>query len=248
MRARYVLIVLLAAGWTGAIAHRAGQAAPLASGQEGVARGGERFDALVRADFFAGLAGDRERFERAMRVCAETLERDPDHPEALAWHGSGLLHRAWSAFQRGDFSQGGELWERGMSQMDRAVRIAPDDVGALIPRGATLLEVSRSPGVPGQRQLLERGVADYERVLTLQEPYFDTLPVHARGELLFGLAEGLHRLGETERARGYFERAIRSAPGSEYERRARQWLSAPPDHRDGPAGCIGCHAPADGRR
>lgn len=52
-----------------------------------------RFDALVRADFFAGLAGDQVRFQKAMDLCERTLAKDPRHAEAMVWHGSGLLER-----------------------------------------------------------------------------------------------------------------------------------------------------------
>jgi len=113
----------------------------------------------------------------------------------------------------------------------------------LIPRGATLLEASREVPIPAQsRALLARGVADYEKVLALQAPYFARLSVHARGELLFGLAEGLHRLGETERARRYFRRLLDETKGSEYEPKATEWLNgSPAGTRTAASGCVGCH-------
>ena len=44
-----------------------------------------RFDELVRADFFAGVAGDAAAMDRAMRLIEETLAKNPRHPEALVW-------------------------------------------------------------------------------------------------------------------------------------------------------------------
>ena len=123
-----------------------------------------------------------------------------------------------------------------------AVSLAPDNVGVLIPRGATLLEVSRFvPDANTGRALLATAVADYERVLDLQAPYFKYLSEHARGELLFGLAEGLHRLGERDRARAYFERLASEAKGSEYSARADAWLLDPAAASATQRGCAGCH-------
>jgi len=50
----------------------------------------DRFDHVVRNDFFAGFAGDEEALERAMKVSGETLAANPEHAEALVWHGAGL--------------------------------------------------------------------------------------------------------------------------------------------------------------
>jgi hypothetical protein len=58
-----------------------------------------RFDRLVRADFFAGLASDKEAFARAMQLIEETLTANPRHAEALVWRGSGLLFQAGQAYQ-----------------------------------------------------------------------------------------------------------------------------------------------------
>src|SRR5438132_5854906 len=76
------------------------------------------FDMLVRADFFAGFAGDEARLEKGMDACERTLAENPKHAEALVWHGSGLGFQAGMAFQKGDMKTGGELWARSMKEMD----------------------------------------------------------------------------------------------------------------------------------
>src|SRR5690349_20495603 len=86
---------------------------------------GARFDELVRGDFFAGMLGDDARLERGMKFCEEILSQNPRHAEALVWHGGGLLTRASRAYARGDSALGDGLWERGLKEMDEAVRIAP---------------------------------------------------------------------------------------------------------------------------
>src|SRR4051794_18787746 len=61
---------------------------PAATAQQPAGQRIERFDFLVREDFFAGLAGDREKFQRAMKLCEDTLAKNPKHADAMVWHGS----------------------------------------------------------------------------------------------------------------------------------------------------------------
>jgi tetratricopeptide (TPR) repeat protein len=203
-----------------------------------------RFDFLVREDVFAGLAGDRARFDKAMKLCEETLAKNPKHAEAMVWHGGGLLTRAGWAFQEGDMRKGGELWQKGLDEMSAAVAIEPENVGVLIPRGAVLFEASKHLPMPAvARELLETAVNDYEKALKLQRTYFLRLSSHARGELLLGLASGWHRLGDQDKARAYFLRLSKEFAGTTYAERATAWLekkTLPQNH--GANSCAGCHA------
>jgi hypothetical protein len=183
----------------------------------------KRFDEIVREDFFEGLAGDTAALARAMKVCEDALANNPAHAEALVWHGSGLLANAGKAFEGGDVSKGLTLWQQGLEEMNRAVALQPDSVGVLIPRGAALLEVSKhTPDQLQAAQLLKTGVADYEKVLRLQEAYFAKLSAHARGELLFGLAEGFHRLGDIGKAKTSQDLLTPRKPVSGLRPRTRQ--------------------------
>lgn len=49
----------------------------------------ERFDQLVRVDFFSGFNGDEAALARGLKKCDETLAKDPKHAEALVWRGTG---------------------------------------------------------------------------------------------------------------------------------------------------------------
>jgi tetratricopeptide (TPR) repeat protein len=201
----------------------------------------QRFDYLVRGDFFAGVAGDEARLKKAMDVCERTLAENPKHAEALVWHGAGLLVQSGRAFKAGDMGTGSQLWARGLKEMDDAVALQPDNVGVLIPRGATLFEATRSMNIEMARPLLESALANYERVLAIQSPYFQTLGDHAKGELLFGLADGYHRLGQHEKARTFFERIIRDAPTSGQVPKAREWMETGAVPKSAGPSCVGCH-------
>ena len=202
---------------------------------------GERFDFLVRADFFAGYAGDQAALNRAMKLCEDTLAKNPKHAEAMVWHGGGLMYLAGQAFQKGDSRKGTDLWDRGLNEMDQAVGLEPANVGVLIPRGATLLAISRFAGQSGaQVSLLQKGVGDYERVIELQKTYFNALSGHARGELLFGLAEGWLRLGNSDKARTYFARIVNECKDSGRYRQAAQWIEKE-TLTSTTMSCTGCH-------
>jgi hypothetical protein len=204
-----------------------------------------RFDLEVRDDFFAGFTGDLAALDRGMKRCEDELAKNPDHAEALVWHGAGLLFQAGQAFQTGDAARGTELWQRGLAEENRAVAIAPEDVAVRIPRGAVFLNMA--PFVPDpttKKSLLETGVGDYEKTLALQAAYFTKLSEHAQGQLLWGLADGWDQLGADAKARAYYQRIARDLPGTDYAERANLWLAGTPSTE--PAPCGECHA-APGR-
>jgi tetratricopeptide (TPR) repeat protein len=201
----------------------------------------QRFDYLVRADFFAGAAGDDARLAKVIALTEQTLADNPRHPEAMVWHGASLLVRAGRAFQKGDFAVGGPLIQQGLKEMSDAVALAPDNPGVLIPRGAVLLEATRTMPPESARPLIESAVNNYERALEIQAPRFSALGDHAKGELLFGLAEGWSRLGEPEKARRYFTRLIADAPTSGQAPKAQAWLSTGTVPKSEGVSCVGCH-------
>lgn len=193
----------------------------------------------VRADFFAAFTGDMTRFERGMKRTEDVLAANPNHAEALVWHGSGVFFLAGQAFQKGDAQTGMAQYQRGIAEMERAVSLEPDNVAVRIPRGATLIEASRGMPEPMAKGLLKTGVDDFEHVLKLQESYFAKLSDHAKGELLFGLADGWARLGDRQKAMQYFTRLTQDAANSGRSAYARAWLDGKPPAS--PGRCVGCH-------
>ncbi len=200
----------------------------------------ERFDMTVRADFFAGFAGNHEALERAMKQCEAALRENPKHAEAMVWHGSGELFLSGLAFQKGDYAGGGQLWAKGLEEMDEAVRLEPENVAVMIPRGATLLIASAGAPPDQGKALLEKGVNDYARVKELQKPYFEKLSSHAKGELLFGLADGYHRMDKKAEAKATFEELASVGKASGHEEQARQWLAGG-TYTKSALSCTGCH-------
>jgi tetratricopeptide (TPR) repeat protein len=203
--------------------------------------GQQRFDFKVREDFFVGFAGNRVALDRGMKNCEEALASDPTNADALVWHGAGLFFLSGQSFQKGDLDKGMALYSRGLKEMDDAVSLAPDKVSVLIPRGAGLLAATRAmPPGDASRKLLAQGLADFEKVYEIQEPYFDKLSAHARGELLIGLAEGYLRAGDEPKAREYFEKLAAMGAASGHDAEVKLWRDTGKLDPKRVA-CTGCH-------
>lgn len=203
-----------------------------------------RFDHLVREDFFAGFTGDVEALKRGMAKCEEKLKTEPDNADALVWHGAGLQFQAVSYFQKNDYKTGGELYQRGEAEMDRAVQLKPKSISILVARAAHLVAYSRFVPDPNeQKKMLAKVIHDYEEVYRQQQPHFDKLSQHSRGELLMGLAEAYLRSGGDENRNKAMALLKLAQKETVYAKEANKWMQAAPDAK--PATffhtCVGCH-------
>jgi len=200
----------------------------------------QRFDNIVREDFFAGYRGDAARLARGMETCERALAGDPKNAAALVWHGAGVFFQSGQRFRAGDWQAGMEMQTRGLAEMDDAVALRRD-VQTLVPRGAVLL--AAAPFMPDSmaKPLLQKGIADWEKAAELQRAGAMPLSVHARGELLGGLAVGYRLLGDREKTTAYLKRIVDELPESAYAARAAAWLEHPDRIQKTDRFCIGCH-------
>jgi tetratricopeptide (TPR) repeat protein len=201
----------------------------------------ERFDHKVRGDFFAGFAGNEEALQRAMKLSLATLEKEPNHAEAMVWAGAGFFFQSGQFFSKGDMEKGGALYGKGIGMMKQAVVMEPNNIGVRIPRAATLM--AGTQGMPPQmaKPLLEDAVSDYLAVYELQKNMLDKMGTHPRGELLFGLANGYSRIGNTEKAEFFFGEVRKQMPDSVYAKRAAKWFETKQPLPAAQAQCVGCH-------
>ena len=207
----------------------------------------ERLDMVIREDFFAGLSGDTERFERAMQKCEEELAKNPKNYSAMVWHGGGLYVRAGQAFQRGDTAKGIELNQKGLKEMADAVALAPDSLQTRIPRGSILLGGARYVDEAISKPMIEIAATDFEKAFELQKTQLKNLGTHSEGELLGALADIYRRLGDAAKSREYLQRIVDDLPGTSYEKQARRWmadLTAVPTQAHF---CLGCHTESKAR-
>jgi tetratricopeptide (TPR) repeat protein len=201
-----------------------------------------RTDLMVRNDLFAGFAGNAEALDRAMSTCEKLLGENPNNAGALVWHGAGVYFRAGQHFMKSEPDKGMPLAARGIEEMDRAVALAPDDVGVRIPRGSVLAAAARTmPDSPYRRQLFERVLADYLHIYEMQKDGLGTLGVHPRGELLFTIADAYSRTGQPEKAAEFFGKLAAVNPDTLYAKRAHKWSQSRQPLPLNETGCIGCH-------
>lgn len=203
-----------------------------------------RFDHFVREDFFAGFAGNAEALKRGMAKCEEKLKTEPDHAEALVWHGAGLQFQSASYFQKSEMRKGMELMQKGEAEMERAVQLQPKSISVLIPRAAHYVVFSRyMPNQEQQRAMLAKVIRDYEEVHRQRQPQFDQLSEHSRGELLFGLAEAYLRSGGEENRAKANALLKWAQQETSYAKEATTWLQAAPDAKPSTFfhTCVGCH-------
>jgi hypothetical protein len=202
----------------------------------------QRFDFKVREDMFAGMDGDKEAFDRAMKLITDTLTANPDHAEALVWRGDGRIFLAGEAFQRGAIAEGQKLAAEAMADMDRAVALAPNSIGVRVPRAAGLMPYARGlrPFDPAAADKLTRtAIGDFEFVLSVSQPNWSTMSTHGRGEVLGALADNWLAVGETAKADAFLDRMISELPGTPYAQNASK-RRADPSARV-PLTCLGCH-------
>jgi pentatricopeptide repeat protein len=195
-------------------------------------------------DLLGGLTGDMEKFERGMRTLESLLATNPDDPAVKVLHGNGVMARSGEAFQKGDMQNAMKLWQSGLNEMARAVEMAPNNIFVRARRGVMLISAARSMPAEMAKPLTQTAVEDFEKVLEIRERE-QTLAqrsTHQRGELLTGLADGYSRLGNTDKARDYFERITRDLEGTIYDQRAKAWLEDKPEAKAGNYfACSGCH-------
>jgi len=202
----------------------------------------QRYDFKVREDMFAGMDGDKEAFDRAMKLIADTLAAEPNNAEALVWRGDGRLFMAGQAFQRRDFGEGQSLSAQGLADMDRAVALDPGNIAVRVPRAAGLLPFSRGMRTynPAEADRLVRtAIGDYEFVLNASAAWWGKLNSHGQGEVLGALAEGWLQLGDITKAEPYLDRMMAELPDTPYARNAGL-RRADPKARV-PLTCLGCH-------
>jgi hypothetical protein len=199
-----------------------------------------RFDHKVRDLYFAAFAGDRAAMERAMQITEATLKENPDHAEALVWHGSGVFFQSAEKFRAGDMQAGMELMQKGTGMMDRAVVLAPKSIGVRIPRGSAYFAAARNMPPQMGQPLVEKALADFEDSWEMQKGDLSQFSQHSIGELWIGIADGNAQLGRKERAAEFFTMIREKLPKTAWAEKAERGLAdGKLKGRDGQ--CVGCH-------
>lgn len=200
-----------------------------------------RFDLVVREDYFAGFNGDKDALDRGMKASQLVLKENPNHAEAMVWLGGGQVFLSGKNFSKGNVVEGMKMWQEGLANMDKASELEPDNIGVLIPRAAVLMPASRNLPKPIRDQVLNGVLANFLRVYEQQKNDLEKIGEHPLGELRMGLADVYRSLGKLEDSKVHLEAIEKELPDTEYSVEAKKWLDAKPTAKLA-HNCIGCHS------
>lgn len=195
----------------------------------------------VRADFFAGAAGDGAALQRAMAAAEGALAQDAKNAPAMSVHGFGAVIAGGQAYQKGDASRGGELFQRGLAELNGAVQLAPENGLVRALRGILLQQVSRQMPPGMGTPMLDDARSDFQFLFDAQSANLDGLGPHRLGELLQSLGDIHSRLGRTADAERFYGLIQQKLPDTEYARRASAWMTTKQPLPAERTTCVGCH-------
>lgn len=200
----------------------------------------ERFDYEVREDIFAGFNGDNEALERGIKKCNDALMKKADHAEALVWRGAANVYKAGQLMSQQKVEEGMKIWQSGLEDMDKAVKLEPDNVGVRIPRASVLMQAGRSAPEFIGKPLLKKALEDFQEMEKKQKDSLKEIGTHPLGELRMGLADANRALGNLDESKKQLEEIRKALPDTKYAKRAEEWLAAKADAKLR-HNCIGCH-------
>lgn len=197
----------------------------------------------MRLDFFGVATGDQAATERLLTTTSNALVANPNDPQALAWHGATLMMTGMLnlASATGDAQAARSRFGQGITEADRAVTLAADDVEIRSVRGVLMLPLSRQLPPPFPERMLARAREDFQRIFDLQAGQLDRIGVHPLGELLQALGDVYARQSRPDEAEKYYRLTESMLAGTEYARRARLWLDTRQPLPADLTACIGCH-------
>jgi len=198
----------------------------------------------VREDLFAGLlANDMERFARGEEKLADLLAANPKNYEALPWKMSAEMLRAVLAFESGNRAEFDQRYQKAVAGFEGMNKQAPNNVGILAIYGGTISTLSHRLPPDVAAAANRRSVELYLNLEQVQKDSFEKMPVHHRGEVLSGAAQGAARSGQEELARTYLAKIVETLPGTPYVAVARKVLENPELGKTARIACNSCHEP-----
>lgn len=165
-----------------------------------------KFDEALQTDFAKAMSGDAAALARATERADKILASNPTDAETLAWRGSANAAGAGKAFQSGNFQEGWTQWQKGLTEMDKAVELAPNSFIVRIVRGSTYLNAAkRFPDPTVAKDLRGKGVADYEKILSMTDEKSVKMAATQKPRILNSLIEAYEKAGDTAKAAVYRE-------------------------------------------
>jgi len=195
----------------------------------------------MRNDLFSAMGGNPNALKRLSDTSQSALDQNPDHAQALVWHGAATIGSFFMEAQKGNTQAAVAIFQKGAAEMDRAVSLAPDDIEVRIMRSVLYAPASRQFPLPLARDMLEKARTDLQHTYDLQQSRLSELGTHPLGELLQALADVNSRQGRTDDAEKYYRLIQTMLKDTEYATRAGEWMKTKQPLPEAQTNCIGCH-------
>lgn len=201
-------------------------------------------DVWVREDLFAGyLVNDMERLARGEAKAADVLAANPNDVSAASWGLSAAFYRAILAYEAGGRAEFDGKYRKVIADFEKLHGDHPESVAVLAIYGGMISTLGHRLPTDLQPEANRRAAELFLKLEQVQKAFFDKMPVHHRGEVLSGVAQGAARSGQMELARKYLTRIVETLPGTPYAPLARRMLDDPALTRTMKVACNTCHEP-----
>lgn len=163
-----------------------------------------KFDSALQADFIAGMSGDAASLARAMERADRILATNPNDAETLVWHGAATFLKAGKAFESKNYEEGWTAWQKALTEVNRAVELAPENFQVRMVRGSTYINAfKRVPDQTTAAELRDKGIVDYEKILSFTDAKSVAMAATQKRRIFTGLIEAYENAGNTVKADFY---------------------------------------------
>ncbi|HYI96651.1 MAG TPA: hypothetical protein VEX68_24130, partial [Bryobacteraceae bacterium] len=167
----------------------------------------------------------------------------PKSPGLRAWKTSAEYFRAIRAYEGGDTATFDRAYKEVVNTFEALLQQAPNHVGVLAIYGGSISALAHRLPPRLQASANKRCAELFLQLEEVQKAQFEKMPVHHRGEVLSGVAQGAARSGQEELARTYLTRIVATLDGTPYAAFARDMLQRPESMKTTKIACNTCHEP-----
>lgn len=160
-----------------------------------------------------GVAGDSKAVERGIELLEQALAGDPNNAYALGYYGSILSLKARDASMPWTKVK---YAKQGFEQLDKSIEMNPDDLDV------RLIRAMNSYQVPKFMKRLTLSIEDFNFII--KHKTFESWTPDHRAFVYLHFGKALEKDDQPEKAKDFFELAIKEAPGSKSAQDAKKAL------------------------
>lgn len=185
------------------------------------------FEKAVIEDYVKSADGDAQALERLREACEAAVAADEQNAEALAWRGAARMFDAGAASDDGNFMAAMNHVNGALSDLKRARELEPANPGVRIIAAQTLLALAQNHPIEQMAQnYAKQGIEDANAGLKALYPNWKEQSPELKGRIILGVAQAWDRLGDSTRARDWFNRVLGAVPGTAWAEQAQAWIDA----------------------